>query len=550
MTKAVAMVTATSVSKATAKSHSHRVVAAVQGHNRAVFSRSSDARNGLIMRQQTTLPWSSCVGAASSPFSGRSQSFIRRNHTEESPAAKKSSDISRLTPSISPYWYKADPRIAPYVQSCDENQSPELRKRKRNRNEGIHVCFLGTGSGSSTKRRPACTFVSIGREGLIFDVGEGSDRQIKFSSLKVSKISKIFITHLHPDHVLGLPGLLLGSNVANLFDPDTTLQLYGPPGLYNFVVTNMTLTQCKLRMTVEVYELVGGQCRVHWKQRGMMGNFPQFHHDKIVRKAIRCDEHGVWRIQHFRDITRETHLDEVMNDFSVLASELYHVPNVPTFGFVIEERSPVPRLDATLVKSLGLAPSGKYMELKNGFPVMNDDGTREIQPDEVLVPSPFKARKLAILGDNCGCPSSMAKLCENADLVVHEATLREENHALSVSRGHSTASMAGRFADAVKADLLVVTHLSDSLLPTDDPAKDALIGIKGGTRVLGAMDMMEVVIPRRGFQFRDRATDTDSSECLLPQEGVTDIFEDSRVPSKVNYNGLLPKEGSKLATGA
>jgi ribonuclease BN (tRNA processing enzyme) len=185
-------------------------------------------------------------------------------------------------------------------------------------------------------------------------------------------------------------------------------------------------------MTVEVYELVGGQCRVHWKQRGIMGNFPQFHHDNIVRKAIRCDQHGVWRIKSFHEISRGTRFDTVKNDFAVSAAELYHVPNVPTFGYVIDERPPAPKIDVARAKSLGLEPSGKYMELKNGFPVMNDDGTRQIKPDEVTVEAPFKARRLAILGDNCGCTAPMAKLCENADVVVHEATLREENHAVSV----------------------------------------------------------------------------------------------------------------------
>ena len=107
--------------------------------------------------------------------------------------------------------------------------------------------------------------------------------------------------------------------------------------------------------------------------------------------------------------------------------------------------------------------------------------------------------------------------------------------------------MAGRFADAVKADLLVVTHLGDSADASQDPAKDALTAIKGGTRVLSALDMMEVAIPREGFQFRDRASDTNSSIALLPQEGLAGMFEDSIAPAKVNYAGLLPNDGSKLA---
>jgi hypothetical protein len=110
--------------------------------------------------------------------------------------------------------------------------------------------------------------------------------------------------------------------------------------------------------------------------------------------------------------------------------------------------------------------------------------------------------------------------------------------------------MAGRFADAVKADLLVVTHLGDTAGASQDPAKDALTVIKGGTRVLSALDMMEVAIPREGFQFRDRSSDSNSSIALLPQEELADMFEDSGAPSKVNYDGLLPNEGSKLARGS
>jgi hypothetical protein len=120
---------------------------------------------------------------------------------------------------------------------------------------------------------------------------------------------------------------------------------------------------------------------------------------------------------------------------------------------------------------------------------------------------------------------------------------------VSVHRGHSTASMAGRFADAVKADLLVVTHLSDTSGANQERAKDALKAIKGGTRALSALDMMEVAIPRNGFQFRDRARDTDYSNALLPQEGLADMFEDRGEPAKVNDAGLLPDEGRRLARG-
>ena len=98
----------------------------------------------------------------------------------------------------------------------------------------------------------------------------------------------------------------------------------------------------------------------------------------------------------------------------------------------MEEFSPPQRIDVKLANSLDVAQAHKYQELKNGFSVLRDDGTGEVHPDQVLVGSPFKARKLALMGDTCGIPLPMSQLCKNADVLVHEATLDEKDKPVSI----------------------------------------------------------------------------------------------------------------------
>lgn len=164
---------------------------------------------------------------------------------------------------------------------------------------------------------------------------------------------------------------------------------------------------------------------VHWNRKGMLGNFPQFQYNNILRKTIPCGEDGTWTIKEFDEITKD--YPPGKSNIKISAAQLHHVPNVPTFGYVVEEQKPPLKLDLKRAMELDLLPSPKYNQLKNGFPVMNDLGTREVHPDEVLFDHGFKSRKVAILGDLCGIPTPMARLCRDADVVVHEATLQESD---------------------------------------------------------------------------------------------------------------------------
>lgn len=123
----------------------------------------------------------------------------------------------------------------------------------------------------------------------------------------------------------------------------------------------------------------------------------------------------------------------------IKAAELDHLHGVQTFGYTVEEQKPPGNIDLEKAKALGVMPSKKYGLLKCGLSVPTDDGTGEVNPEQVLITS-FRPRKVAILADHRLIPRQMAQLCKNADLVVHEATLSRAD-GLDVSDSlHSCSS--------------------------------------------------------------------------------------------------------------
>jgi ribonuclease BN (tRNA processing enzyme) len=163
---------------------------------------------------------------------------------------------------------------------------------------------------------------------------------------------------------------------------------------------------------------------------------------ELIRKEIPC-QNGVWELEDFSPpVTR----DDVVNDargsrvskyrpdrFRIRAAEVDHLPGISTFGYVVEEPDPVRNIDAARAQSLGVTPRDKKYELlKRGFSVVaDDDAEREVHPHEVLKPQTKKSRKIAVVGDNRKWTAQMTEIARNADILVHEATLSEEDYNVS-----------------------------------------------------------------------------------------------------------------------
>ena len=458
--------------------------------------------------------------------------------------------------------------------ASNSNGSIGHKKWKNPRNkkfEEMSLCFIGTGSGSpSNIRSTSCTILKLSGTNYLFDVGEGTQRQLQLARGKrstINKIEKIFVTHLHGDHIFGLPGLLLGlQNSCVLLDEnaratdntekgnkrrrrrkngkqdddgdDYTVQIYGPPGLFNYIVSSITLSCARLHLlNVEVYELVGGRVRRvatpppnfvrHVPRRSpqqekqkfrdpFRDDYPEFRHSggNIKRILIPC-ENGVWNIQQkLPPLTRQDIMDSASRKSSfggaiiakkqkrricIRAAEVDHVPGVATFGYVVEEDEPPRNLDVARARNLGVVShkDKKYDLLKHGFAVESDDGSgRLVEPHEVLKALSKKARKIAIVGDNRGWTAEMTEIARNADVLVHEATLLEEDN----KRGHSTAAKAGKNAERCDAKLLILNHINPKMERNMPLAvREAYDASSRKVSVLMSFDFLEVLVPYLGF---------------------------------------------------
>lgn len=326
--------------------------------------------------------------------------------------------------------------IAPHVQTCLSDQAEEISSA----HSGLHVWFLGTGGTlPSQARMTSATLLQLGGQSFLFDAGESIQRQLIYTRQGIS-LRKIFISHLHADHVLGLFGLLLmlqqpGRSRGIKYE----LDIYGPPGIYNYIASTLALTRSHVNaLKLTIHELVDGTAdtvlRGELQQPNIIhGHFPDlFDNRALARKSIERNDDGTWTIQ-VASISEDTFdVDRGGNrPLNITAAEVQHIKNVQTFGYVVQEPEPSQKIDPIKAKALGVAPGKKYRKLKNGFSVRSDDGLREVKSEQVVIGANRKARKIAIVGDNCGMSPAMADLCRNADVLVHEAVSSVQSEKVS-----------------------------------------------------------------------------------------------------------------------
>ena len=325
--------------------------------------------------------------------------------------------------------------VAPHIRSCVS------RTKGITEDTGFHVWFLGTGGSLPSKDRlTSSTLLKLGGQAFLFDAGEGIQRQMMFTRQRPSEVIKVFITHMHADHVLGLPGLLLMAQTSARASSSTqVVEIYGPPGIYNYIASTIAATRAYFScIQVIVYELVGGdadqECRRHLKKKSFIyDQYPELWSKAVVRKFIERNSDETWTIQKPSEQVRDDAYDIDRGDsrpMLIHAAEVKHNKRVQTFGYTVQEPEPSRKIDAEKATKLGVSPGRKYRKLKNGFPVMSDDGIREVRPEEVLAGAVRKARKFACIGDNCGLTPAMIELCMDADVLVHEATESVKNAAV------------------------------------------------------------------------------------------------------------------------
>lgn len=271
----------------------------------------------------------------------------------------------------------------------------------------LDILFLGTGAGIPAKLRNVTSIALklLEERGAIwlFDAGEATQHQILHTSIRPRRIEKIFITHLHGDHIYGLPGLLASRSFQG---GETEVIIYGPKGLNEYITISLSVSQTYLKYSLKVVEI----------DEGVIFEDQQF----IVE--ARLLDHGI-----------------------------------PSYGYRIIEKDKPGTLLADKLVQAGVQPGPIFRKIKEGETVTLDDGTI-IVPADFLGPD-IKGRIVTILGDTRYCDNAIL-LAQDADLLIHEATFSKGEEKLALDYFHSTTHQAAEVAKQSGSKQLCLTHIS------------------------------------------------------------------------------------------
>ena len=268
----------------------------------------------------------------------------------------------------------------------------------------MQLVFLGTSSGAPTVQRGLSSIALIrGAELLLFDAGEGMQRNFIKAGLGMNKKMKIFITHMHADHCVGLLGLL---QTMELQGREKSIDIYGEPRLEEFLRENMRIIGFRLTF------------------------------DIIVRKI---EKEGV--------IVRE-------RDYQVSCCQAMH--SVPSFAYCLEEFDRPGVFNVAEARRLGIPEGDLYSKLQRGEDIVY--GGQTIRSSQV-VGWPRKGRKIGISGDTRPT-DRLARFFKDCDLLIFESTYSQDKQEKAMENGHSTAAEAATIAKKADVDKLLLTHFS------------------------------------------------------------------------------------------
>jgi len=294
----------------------------------------------------------------------------------------------------------------------------------------MRVTFLGTAGSWPTKERSASAIaLDLESELVLLDCGEGTQRQFFQSSASFMRVRRVFLTHFHGDHFLGLPGLIQSMGLNNRTEP---LDVYGPPDAQEMVTRALGMGYYTPRFPVEIHPLQPGAT-----------------------------------------------LD--LGGYTVRTARADHP--VPALSYRLEEGPKRGRFDGELARSLGIQ-GRDFARLEAGEVVRVHDHV--VHPEDVMGP-PRPGRSVVYSGDTA--PSDeVRRLADRATLLIHEATAAQEIEKEANEWGHSSARQAAEVARAAGVGTLYLTHFSSRYKELEPLESEARIVFAGSTAARDLLD--------------------------------------------------------------
>ena len=299
----------------------------------------------------------------------------------------------------------------------------------------MQIVFLGTsGSWPTPKRNVSAVAVKRGPEVLLFDCGEGTQRQFMLSKLSFMQVTRVFLTHFHGDHFLGQPGMVQSMSMNGR---ESALDVFGPAGVERLVTQLLSL-----------------------------GYFaPGF----VVRA---------------KELAPAAELD--CGEYVVRAFEAVHT--VPGLSYVLEEKPRPGRFNREKAEALGIPAGPLYSRLQEGQPVTVRGAT--FRPEDVLGP-PRRGRKIVYTGDSMAS-ETLIEMTRGADVLIHDATADAALEEKANRYGHASSRQAAHVAKEAGVGLLVLTHLSPRY---EDPSTILADAKAVFENVQVAEDFTEIEVP-------------------------------------------------------
>ena len=314
----------------------------------------------------------------------------------------------------------------------------------------MQVTFLGTSSGVPTLTRNVSAMVlkPPQRSDLwLFDCGEGTQHQFIRSNLKLSQIKKIFITHMHGDHVYGLPGLLSSIGLAG---SSSGIELYGPAPLKNFIEACLYNSSSRLSYSLKFHKV----------------------ENSAFQKEILFED----------------------SNLEVKVAPLKH--RIPSFAYRVNQKARPGRFNIDKATSNKIPPGPVYAALQRGEEVRLEDG-RIFYGKEFC--GPARPGVSIVYCTDTVYTESAIEISREADLLIHESTYSHKETDMAYERGHSTATMAAQIAAKANVNQLILTHLSPRYTPGNETSPNDLLNeakaIFPNTQL--AKDFLQIDIKKR-----------------------------------------------------
>ncbi|MEB8209320.1 ribonuclease Z [Staphylococcus succinus] len=292
----------------------------------------------------------------------------------------------------------------------------------------MEITFFGTSAGLPTKERNtqaiALNLEPYSNSIWLFDVGEGTQHQILHHSIKLGKVDHIFITHMHGDHIFGLPGLLTSRSFQG--GEGKPLTVVGPKGIKSFIETTLKLSESKLNYPITYIEI-------------------------------------------------EDHLSYQHNGFNVEAHMLNH--GIPSFGYRIEAPYTSGKIDVEALKKIGLEPGPKYQDVKNNETFEYNGliyNSNQFKGDAI------KGPVIAIFGDTMPCRNEFL-IARDATVMVHESTYIDGDKVLANNYHHSHIDDVFNLIEEAHVGYTLITHISNRYTATEVEAISQSLKEKAST---------------------------------------------------------------------